>query len=391
MLRVGLTGGIGAGKSTVSAMLRQLGAVVIDSDRIAREVLVAGSAGLVSVVHEFGPGVLAEDGRLDRPALARLVFSDAGRRKALEGITHPLIAARTRDLFEAAEADAIVVHDVPLLVEGDLGSAYHLVLVVSAPASVRAARLVDQRAMALDEIRSRMAAQASDRQRRAAADVWIDTDRSRSRVLDEVESLWRRRLVPFENNIRRCIAVRPPERSDVQPYDPDWPVVAARLAARVGGAVGRLGRGVEHIGSTSVPGLAGHPVIDLQLGVAGTADADAVAADLAGAGFPTAAKSSVDIVHPGVDGDPTNWTRRVHYGADPSSPVRLYVRVVDGPGWRTALVLRDWLRNVPEARARHESFERDLIDRSIGPVECTQARRAWTAAAVEGALAWAGR
>jgi dephospho-CoA kinase len=322
VLRVGLTGGIGAGKSTVATELAGLGAVVLDADRVARDVVAPGTAGLSAVVREFGDRMLAPDASLDRPALAAVVFADPVRRRALEAITHPLIAARTRELLAAVPPDAIVVHDVPLLVERRMGAGYHLVVVASAPEPVRVARLVELRGMSATDARSRVAAQASDARRRAAADVWIDTDRDQMRVAADVRSLWSDRFIPFERNVRQAIGVIRPEPVGECVYDPGWPATAARLADRVAAAAGDLGRGVEHIGRTAVPGMAADGVIDLQLGVDSLDDADAVAADLARGGFPAA------------DPGPGQRVERRHVGADPAVPVRLYLRVVGGPTWR---------------------------------------------------------
>ena len=174
MLRVGLTGGIGSGKSTVAQRFSALGAVVVDADVLAREVVAPGSEGLGLVSGRFGDRVLAPDGGLDRAALGAIVFADPSARRALEEITHPLIARRTGELFAAAPTDAVVVHDVPLLVEKHMGPGYHLVVVVDADEQVRLDRLVQTRGMDVEDARRRIAAQASEQERRAAADVWLD-------------------------------------------------------------------------------------------------------------------------------------------------------------------------------------------------------------------------
>lgn len=196
MLRVGLTGGTGAGKSSVARRLTELGAVVVDADALAREVLAPGSEGLAAVVAEFGPEVLDGDGGLDRAALARVVFADADRRAALERITHPRIAALTAQQVAAAPADAVVVHDVPLIVENGLADRYDLVVVVGAPEEVRLARLVEQRGMDPGDARARIRAQADDAARRAVADVWIDNSGTREELLAAVRRLWEERLAP---------------------------------------------------------------------------------------------------------------------------------------------------------------------------------------------------
>nr|WP_284287094.1 dephospho-CoA kinase [Angustibacter aerolatus] len=179
-----------------------LGAVVVDADVLARQVLEPGTPGLAEVVREFGAAVLTEDGVLDRAALARAAFSSDDRRRALEAITHPRIAAATQQAFEQAAPDAVVVHDVPLLVERDLAARYDVVVVVDAPVEVRVRRLVEQRGMAEDDVRRRIAAQADDAARRAVADVWVDTDRPVADVLADVDRLWTERLLPAERATR---------------------------------------------------------------------------------------------------------------------------------------------------------------------------------------------
>ncbi|RZU31435.1 dephospho-CoA kinase [Blastococcus saxobsidens] len=194
MLRIGLTGGIGSGKSTVSALLAERGAVVVDADRIAREVLEPGTPGLAAVVTEFGPDVVAPDGSLDRAALAAVVFSDDAARRRLDAIVHPLVRRRTAELVAAAPPDAVVVNDVPLLVETGQAGSYDLVLVVEADAQTRVARLVG-RGLAEVDARARIAAQATDEQRRAAADVVLDNSGTPQRLAEQVEEFWDRHVV----------------------------------------------------------------------------------------------------------------------------------------------------------------------------------------------------
>lgn len=196
MLRVGLTGGIGAGKSTVAGMFADRGALVVDADVLAREVVAPGTPGHAAVVSEFGPQVLAEDGGLDRARLGRLVFADPAERERLNAIVHPLVAQRFAELVDAAPPDAVVVHDVPLLVENGLAGRYDLVVVVEAPADQRVGRLAESRRMTADEARSRMAAQADDDQRRAVADVVLVNDGDRDALAHQVGALWRERIEP---------------------------------------------------------------------------------------------------------------------------------------------------------------------------------------------------
>lgn len=190
MLRVGLTGGIGAGKSEVSRLLASLGAVIVDADLIAREVVEPGTPGLAAVVAEFGAGVLRPDGSLDRPALGRVVFSDPDRLAALNAIVHPLVRQRSAELEAAAGPSDVVVQDVPLLAENGLAPLYDLVVVVDAPDEVRLDRLVRLRGMTEDEARARMAAQADRAQRLAVADVVIDNAGPLSALEPRVREVW---------------------------------------------------------------------------------------------------------------------------------------------------------------------------------------------------------
>ena len=190
MLKVGLTGGIGSGKSEVSRLLASYGAVVVDADAIAREVVAPGTPGLRQVVAEFGPDVLGPDGTLDRPRLGALVFADEGARRRLEAIVHPLVRQRSQELMDAAPGDAVVVYDVPLLVENDLGAGFDVVVVVDAPEETRLARLLARRGMREDEARARIAAQAGRDQRLAAADVVLDNAGSLHDLGARVRALW---------------------------------------------------------------------------------------------------------------------------------------------------------------------------------------------------------
>ncbi|HXA59844.1 MAG TPA: dephospho-CoA kinase [Streptosporangiaceae bacterium] len=190
MLKVGLTGGIGAGKSEVSKRLVARGAVLIDGDAIAREVVEPGSAGLAAIVREFGAGVLLPDGTLDRPKLGSIVFGDPERLAALNAITHPLIGRRSQERFEAAPADAIVVYDMPLLTEGNLASLHDVVIVVDVPVEVQIARLVERRGMTEADAKARIAAQATREQRRAIADHVIDNTGSLTELDARVDEVW---------------------------------------------------------------------------------------------------------------------------------------------------------------------------------------------------------
>ncbi|WP_448608036.1 dephospho-CoA kinase [Geodermatophilus sp. URMC 60] len=195
MLRIGLTGGIGSGKSTVAGLLAARGARIVDADRIAREVVEPGTPGLEAVVAAFGPGVLAPDGALDRPALAAVVFADPDARRRLDGIVHPLVRARAAELVAATPPDAVVVQDVPLLVETGQAGSYDLVLVVEADPGTRVRRLVG-RGLSEDDARARIAAQATDEQRRAVADVVLDNSGTVEELEAQVERFWAERVAP---------------------------------------------------------------------------------------------------------------------------------------------------------------------------------------------------
>ncbi|MEW5351375.1 dephospho-CoA kinase [Streptomyces sp. 16-176A] len=190
MLSVGLTGGIGAGKSEVSRLFVEHGAVLIDADRIAREVVAPGTPGLAAVVEAFGPDVLAGDGSLDRPKLGSIVFADPDKLAVLNSIVHPLVGARSRELEESAAEDAVVVHDVPLLAENGLAPLYDLVIVVDAAPETQLDRLVRLRGMTEEDARARMAAQATREKRREIADVVIDNDVPLEELRERVDQLW---------------------------------------------------------------------------------------------------------------------------------------------------------------------------------------------------------
>lgn len=191
-MRIALTGGIGSGKSTVAMLLARHGAVVVDADAIAREIVEPGQPALEEIARAFGAGVLASDGRLDRPALAALVFSDEGARARLNAITHPRIATRSAELISAAPAGAIVVYDMPLLVEQGVEAlqGWDAIVVVDASDEARLARLIS-RGMIPEDARARMDAQASREQRLKVADHVVDNEGDLPALLEQVDSLWR--------------------------------------------------------------------------------------------------------------------------------------------------------------------------------------------------------
>jgi dephospho-CoA kinase len=389
MLRVGLTGGIGSGKSTVAQRFRELGALVIDADQLAREVVAPGSTGLAAIHERFGDAVLAADGSLDRGALGEVVFADAQARKDLEDITHPLIGARTRLLVESAAPDTIVVHDVPLLVEKHMGAAYHLTVVVGAAEDIRTGRLTGGRGFSEADALARVAVQASDRQRREAADVWLDNNGTLDELRTQVDALWQNRILGFNNNMISGSRSGRPDTPALVPYDDSWPSVAARLVERITGALEEQALAVEHIGSTSVPGLAAKDVVDLQIAVRRLSDADApgFVKALADKGFPRSEDNDQDPVHVWAP-DASLWRKRFHGSSDPGRVAHVHVREHGSAGWESALLFRDWLIANPTERDDYAELKRALAQTENTTTDYTLAKEPWIAGALERARVW---
>ncbi|MDV2976277.1 MULTISPECIES: dephospho-CoA kinase [Glutamicibacter] len=197
MKHVGLTGGVASGKSAVAAKLASLGAVVIDADALARQVVEPGTPGLAAIKDTFGEGILLPDGSLDRPALGAIVFSDAAQRAKLNEIVHPLVRDQAEALREAAAPGALVVEDIPLLVESGQADRFDAVIVVQAPHDERIRRMVQDRGWSRDDAEARMAAQATDEQRAAVADYLLDNSGSLEELEAQVASLYRQ-LAPAQ-------------------------------------------------------------------------------------------------------------------------------------------------------------------------------------------------
>jgi len=381
---VGLTGGTGSGKSTVAARLSELGATVVDADVLAREVVATGTVGLDRVVAEFGQDVLRPDGALDRAALARVVFAADTRRRALEEITHPLIAARTAELAASVPADGVLVHDVPLLVEKRMGQGYHLVVVVHADADERVRRLERNRGMDAADVRSRIEAQASDDERRAAADVWLDNSGTPDELLERVDELWSLRLQPFAANLSAGRRADRPTQAVLVEHDPGWDAAGVRLVARVARAAGDRAHRVEHIGSTSVPGLAAKDCIDLQVVVDDLTTAAEVADGLRDAGLVRREERWWDPVY----GD--EFDKTMAQNADPGQTVNCHVRTADSPAWRDDLLFRDWLRATPAAADEYAALKRDLASQPHETIQDYADRKTpWVREALVRARGWA--
>jgi dephospho-CoA kinase len=387
MLQLGLTGGIGAGKSTVASRLSELGAVLVDSDRIAREVVEPGTPGLAEIVETFGPDVLDADGRLNRPALAARVFGDDEARAKLNAIVHPKVRDRAVRLTTSAPEDAIVVQDIPLLVENGMAPAFPLVAVVDADVELRVQRLTTSRGMDEKDARARIASQATEQRRREAADVWLDNSGSPEQIRAVVDELWTNRLVPFERNIRE--GTYPPRGGPkIVGYDPSWPQAAAKLIKRLRFAAGDKALTIDHVGSTAVPGLGAKDVIDLQIGVASLDDADAIADDLRRIGFPALPDCTRDTPR-ASDPDPEHWRKRTHRAADPGRWANAHIRVVGSPGWRFALLFPAWLRADDDARVEYEAVRRELAGNFDHIPSYGDAKDPWFARAHVRAEVWA--
>ncbi|GGC88803.1 hypothetical protein GCM10011512_14720 [Tersicoccus solisilvae] len=323
MLRIGLTGGIAAGKSVVATRLSERGAVLVDADRLSREVVAPGTDGLDAVVDAFGRGVLGGDGSLDRAALGSLVFSDEDARRTLNDIVHPRVRAEAARRIAAAPLDAVIVQDIPLLVETGQADAFPLVVVVQAPAGARVRRMVEQRGMSDADARARMAAQATDAERAAVADVLLHNDGTVEDLRAAVDRLWDERIVPFDANLA---AGRPSDAA----------IARATLASGAGpdldgAALARAAARIRHAGADSLQRVT--PAVrsddsaagpDLIAVAARPGDLDALATAVTAAGHPPVPPAG------SVPG-----ARRLHGSADPGQPVVVLLLDREGDRERT--------------------------------------------------------
>jgi len=392
VLRIGLTGGIGSGKSTVAGRLGALGALVVDADEVAREVVEPGTPVLAAVADAFGRGVLRTDGSLDRGALAGIVFTDPAALARLEALTGPAINDRVARRVSAAPREAVVVEDMPLLVERRLWPAQHLTVVVGASEATRLERLVGQRGMPLADARARMAAQATDAERRAAADVWVDNDGDRASTEAQVLRTWEERLVPYNHNLLTRTRSERPEHLTLVDPDPAWPAEAARLVSRIEVALGERAVSVDHIGSTSVPGLLAKDVIDLQVGVRHLGDADdpGFVDAMEQRGFIRVPGNTLDQAHP-AGSAPDSWRKRFHGSADPGRIAHVHVREIGSAGWEFALLFGDWLRSDHGERDAYAAEKRRLLTVVESTSAYAAAKEPWFATAYPRARGWAHR
>ncbi len=379
MLRIGLTGGIGAGKSTVSAAFNECGGIIVDGDVIAREVVEPGTEGLAALVDTFGEDILLPDGALNRPALAAKAFVDDEQRAKLNGIVHPLVGRRREEIIAAVSEDAVVVEDIPLLVETGMAPMFPLVVVVHAEEETRVKRLI-KRGMDEPDARARIAAQAPEEQRRAIADVLLDNSGSQGELVEQARDIWYQRVLPLAHNIRTREVVRVP--AELVPYDPSWPDDANRIIARLRMACGHKALRVDHIGSTAVPGMDAKDVIDVQVTVESLQIADELADTLAQVGYPRIEGITSDVPH---DGDPSLWRKRIHGAADPGRPANVHLRVDGWPNQQFALLFVDWLTAIPGARDDYLAAKR----KALSAPDYADAKEPWFLDAYWRAKAWA--
>jgi dephospho-CoA kinase len=397
MLRIGLTGGIGAGKSALSATFAECGGVIVDGDVISREVVQPGTEGLVSLVEAFGEDILQADGSLDRPALAAKAFADDEARKKLNGIVHPLVGKRREEIIASVPEDSVVVEDIPLLVESGMAPMFPLVVVVNADVELRVQRLTGQRGMPEDDARARIAAQADDDQRRAVADIWLDNSGSQEELVERARDVWNHRIVPFAHNVAERRVVRAP--ATVVPADPTWPDQARRIVARLSTACGHRALRVDHVGSTAVPEFDAKDVIDVQVTVESLAVADELAEDLLAAGYPGIPQIDRDEAKPGArstvdefdhSDDAALWHKRIHGSADPGRPTNVHIRVNGWPNQQFALLFVDWLAANPQERAGYLAVKGAAEEDAHGDTAAyADAKEPWFADAYRRAWEWA--
>ena len=355
MLRIGLTGGIGAGKSTVSTAFAQCGGVIVDGDVISREVVQPGTEGLAALVDHFGHDILLPDGALNRPALAAKAFADEEQRARLNAIVHPLVATRRAEIVAAVAHDQVIVEDIPLLVESQMAPLFPLVVVVHADPDLRLHRLITIRGMDPADARARIAAQAKDEQRRRVADVWLDNSGSEGHLVEQARELWYQRILPFAHNL--ATGTPAPESGLLVAADPNWPDQAARILARLNTSCGHRAVRIDHIGSTAIAGLDARDVIDVQITVASLEMADELADALRQAGYPRVDSVTADVRFADAT-DSALWHKRFHASADPGRPTHSHIRVDGWPNQQFALLFVDWLNANPGVRADYAHAKR---------------------------------
>jgi dephospho-CoA kinase len=399
MLRIGLTGGIGAGKSALSATFAKCGGVIVDGDVISREVVEPGTEGLAALVEAFGDDILLPDGALDRPALAAKAFRDDEARQRLNGIVHPLVGKRRAEIIATVPDDAVVVEDIPLLVESGMAPLFPLVVIVHADVDVRLRRLIEQRGMPEEDARARIAAQASDEQRQEVADIWLDNSGTQEDLVERAHDVWNNRILPFAHNLTERQIARAP--AQLVPADPTWPEQAQRIINRLKTACGHRALRIDHIGSTAVPyypDFQAKDVIDVQITVESLAVADELAEPLLSSGYPRIEYVTSDVAKPDARStvvhfdhasDPSLWHKRIHASADPGRPTNVHIRVDGWPNQQFALLFVDWLTADPGVREEYLAVKRAAESGATSYAHYVQAKEPWFSDAYPRAWEWA--
>ncbi len=381
----------------MSSTFSELGGIVVDGDVISREVVQPGTEGLTALVEAFGPEILLPDGTLNRPALAAVAFSDDEKRETLNGIVHPLVGKRREELIAAAPHDAVIVEDIPLLVESQMAPMFPLVVIVNADAETRVERLTAQRGMSEADARARIAAQATEEQRRLVADVWLDNSGSAEELADSARALWADRIAPFARNVEARVPAR--QVPSLVAADPTWTDQAQRILARLRTACGHRAIRIDHIGSTAVPGMDAKDVIDVQVTVASLEAADELADALLAAGYPRVEDVTVDDAK--ADGrstvadfdhstDAALWQKRFHASGDPGRLTNVHLRVEGWPGQQFALLFADWLTADDAVRAEYLDVKRRVAAEGHATMAAyADAKEPWFVDAYRRAWAWA--
>ncbi len=329
--------------------------------------------------------------------MAAKAFTDDEARQKLNSIVHPLVGQRRTEIIASVPEDSVVVEDIPLLVESGMAPLFPLVVVVHADVDVRLRRLIDQRGMPEEDARARIAAQATDEQRRAVADIWLENSGSPEDLIERAHDVWDNRILPFAHNLSERQPVRTPAR--LVPADPTWPDQAQRIVNRLKTTCGHRVLRVDHIGSTAVPGLDAKDVIDIQVTVESLAVADELAEVLLPAGYPRldhitqdAAKSDARSTVDSYDhsDDPALWHKRIHASADPGRPTNVHIRVDGWPNQQFALLFVDWLTANPDVCAGYLEVKRMADASGRGDViRYVTAKEPWFSDAYRRAWEWA--
>ncbi|MCB4207431.1 dephospho-CoA kinase [Arthrobacter sp. UM1] len=375
-----LTGGIAAGKSTVAERLAERGAAVIDADVIARTVVEPGRPALAAVVEAFGEGILTPEGRLDRPALGARVFGDAEARERLNGILHPAIREEAVAQTERARAQGaeVILHDIPLLAETGRGPEFAFAATVEADDETRISRMVRDRGMTAEDAAARIAAQATRSEREEIADAVLENTGSREELTTTADALWNRMRALSRNVTHDEPAQRIGGPALVPAAERDWVRTGRRLCARIAWHAGDLAAGVEHVGSTAVPGLEAKDVVDLQLEAPSWDAAERLAEPLAAAGFVRRPDVVGDTPHGGLSAE--HWRKAFYQNADPGQAVNLHVRVSGTASLEFARVFRDALCEDGRLREEYRREKRRLAREHAGEVDTAgyaEAKEAW--------------